>query len=125
MKHWLTAFFFVVASFAHAAGDGEEARSVTYPYYPPAPQFQTWAQADAMSAGCITCHTDSDQKTMHASEAVVLGCADCHGGDPTVRAPANAIATHRTGDRLLDHHRRPRRGFWCVGGIVGHPIHCC
>ncbi len=90
MRFCLTAVFLIVAGFAHAA-DGEKPRSVTYPYYPPAPQFQTWDQADAMSAGCITCHTDSDQKTMHISEAVVLGCADCHGGDPSVRAPANAM----------------------------------
>ncbi|MEQ9112419.1 MAG: hypothetical protein RIF37_17905 [Rhodospirillaceae bacterium] len=90
MRFCLTAVFLIVAGFAHAA-DGEKPRSVTYPYYPPAPQFQTWDQADAMSSGCVTCHTNSDQKTMHISEAVVLGCADCHGGDPSVRAPANAM----------------------------------
>lgn len=70
---------------------GEKPQIVVYPEYPPAPQFQTWAQADKMSEGCVTCHTDSDAKTMHASEGVILGCADCHGGDPTVRAPANAM----------------------------------
>lgn len=74
-----------------AAGGGETPRVVVYPDYPPAPQFQTWAQADAKSSGCITCHTDSDQKTMHASKAVILGCVDCHGGDASVRAPANAM----------------------------------
>ena len=91
MRYWLTVMLFGLAGVANAAGDGEEPHAVTYPYYPPAPQFQTWDQADVMSSGCVTCHTDSDQKTMHISESVVLGCADCHGGDPTVRVPNNAM----------------------------------
>ncbi|MDX1555270.1 MAG: hypothetical protein R3212_04530, partial [Xanthomonadales bacterium] len=70
-----------------AVSAAEEARLVERDYRPapPAPAFQTAAQADVASAGCVTCHTASDQKTMHASPAVVLGCADCHGGDATVR----------------------------------------
>lgn len=97
MRIWTALFFSFVASASLssspvlAAGGGETPRVVLYPEYPPAPQFQTWAQAEKMSEGCITCHTDSDAKTMHASEGVILGCADCHGGDPTVRAPANAM----------------------------------
>ena len=38
---------------------------------PPAPSFQTWETAAPKSEGCVTCHTASDQKTMHASSAVV------------------------------------------------------
>ena len=52
----------------------------------PAPRTQEWEAADAKSAGCITCHTASDAKTMHTSPAVVLGCTDCHGGNPNIRA---------------------------------------
>src|SRR5688572_21998858 len=73
----------------HAAGELEPVER-TYVKAPPAPAFQSWADADAKSAGCVTCHTASDRKTMHASEGVVLGCTDCHGGDATVRGPANA-----------------------------------
>lgn len=51
-----------------------------------APRTQDWATADAKSIGCIRCHTASDAKTMHKSPAVVLGCVDCHGGNPTVVA---------------------------------------
>ncbi len=43
-----------------------------------------WDEADARSSGCITCHASGDHKTMHASPAVILGCTDCHGGDPSV-----------------------------------------
>ena len=55
-----------------------------------APAFQTWEQADAKSAGCVTCHSATDRKTMHANPAVVLGCTDCHGGDAGVHGPAGA-----------------------------------
>ena len=71
---------------ALSAGAGEEERIVarSYTAAPPAPAFQGWEAADAKSRGCVSCHTQSDRKTMHASEAVVLGCTDCHGGDASV-----------------------------------------
>jgi hypothetical protein len=50
----------------------------------PAPRTQEWDAAEAKSAGCVSCHTDSDAKTMHSSPAVVLGCVDCHGGNASV-----------------------------------------
>ncbi|MBC7987144.1 MAG: hypothetical protein H7X93_10840 [Sphingomonadaceae bacterium] len=51
----------------------------------PAPRTQEQAEADAKSAGCLSCHVRTDQATMHATPAVVLGCTDCHGGNPNVR----------------------------------------
>ncbi|MBV8776869.1 MAG: hypothetical protein JO258_06700, partial [Alphaproteobacteria bacterium] len=56
----------------------------------PAPRTQEQADADAKSAGCVSCHSASDAHTMHASPAVVLGCVDCHGGNPSVRRPDGA-----------------------------------
>ena len=55
----------------------------------PAPASQSAADAHLKSEGCITCHTDSDAKTMHVSPAVQLGCIDCHGGDATVAKEAS------------------------------------
>ena len=49
-----------------------------------APVSQTPEQAAAKSEGCASCHTKSDEPSMHASPAVVLGCTDCHGGDARV-----------------------------------------
>jgi hypothetical protein len=66
----------------------EEARAITYPVYPPAPHQQTAAEAATKSGGCLSCHTATDMPTMHATKAVVLGCTDCHGGDPSVMLPA-------------------------------------
>jgi hypothetical protein len=53
---------------------------------PPAPMTQTAEQAETKSAGCKSCHTSTDAWSMHKSEAVVLGCTDCHGGDARVMA---------------------------------------
>jgi hypothetical protein len=51
---------------------------------PAAPAAQTEKQADAKSSGCLSCHTVTDRHTMHANPGVVLGCADCHGGNASV-----------------------------------------
>ncbi len=51
----------------------------------PAPQNQSLAEVEGKSAGCYSCHVQTDQPTMHATEAVRLGCTDCHGGNASVR----------------------------------------
>jgi len=71
------------ASLLLAAGK-EKPQKVDYSFTPPAPQNQTWDEAQVKSIGCQSCHTESDQKTMHETPAVVLGCVDCHGGDASV-----------------------------------------
>ena len=57
---------------------------------PPAPAAQTAAQARAKSLGCMSCHAATDRHTMHQNPGVVLGCTDCHGGDASVVATAEA-----------------------------------
>jgi cytochrome c553 len=63
-----------------------------------APRTKFWEDhdgmpgADSKNAGCVSCHTATDRKTMHASEAVVLSCTDCHGGNAKI-----------TGDPSLKH----------------------
>jgi len=74
------------------AAKGEQARDIDYPDYPPAPARQPASQAQLKSAGCQSCHTDSAASSMHDSPAVVLGCTDCHGGDPAVRKPESVDA---------------------------------
>ncbi|MEL7184869.1 MAG: hypothetical protein AAFN50_00365 [Pseudomonadota bacterium] len=83
------------------AAEGEKPRDVTYVTHPPAPEKQTQVEADAKSVGCVSCHTDSDSKSMHQSSAVVLGCTDCHGGDPTVMSPA-VVAAQQAHDVARD-----------------------
>ncbi len=58
-----------------------------------APRFQTAEQMQAKSSGCVSCHTASDAPTMHENKAIMLGCADCHGGNPNVVRPPSAAIT--------------------------------
>ena len=76
-----------LVSFPVIASEGELPVQRNYVRAPDAPANQTWAQANAKSAGCVSCHTESnlasesnadqvsflahDQQTMHASKAVV------------------------------------------------------
>ncbi len=59
-----------------------------YPVYPDAPASQSPAEVERKNFGCTSCHTRTDQPSMHASEAVNLACTDCHGGDGAIVAPA-------------------------------------
>ncbi len=43
---------------------------------------QTSEEAMAKSRGCLECHAGTDSHSMHRSPHVVLGCTDCHGGNP-------------------------------------------
>ncbi len=91
---------------AEASSDGERLK-IEYPIYPPAPEFQTQEEADAKSAGCVSCHEPMDRKTMHRSPAVVLGCTDCHGGNAAaLRKPELAIDSAEY-DRIKDRAHVP------------------
>ena len=91
MRPLALAFMALAAAFAAllwnvplAASEAEKPVKRVYAMTPAAPAFQNWDEADGKSAGCRSCHTESDAKTMHMSPAVVLGCTDCHGGDAKV-----------------------------------------
>lgn len=90
----LTIFVFMVGTSSTGgtsnAAEGEHALEIDYPVYPPAPPDQTEAMASTKSVGCQSCHTKSDQATMHPQRSVVLGCTDCHGGDADVQLTTTA-----------------------------------
>ena len=75
------------------AGDEDVAVERHYTKTPDAPRGQTQEQADAKSAGCISCHSASDAPSMHDNQAVLLGCADCHGGNAAVKVAAGLAKT--------------------------------
>jgi hypothetical protein len=57
--------------------------SITAPSARPRPNWidQSQSAADAKSSGCLQCHAGVEP--MHKNAAnVVLGCTDCHGGNP-------------------------------------------
>ena len=76
-----------LALFAQSDGSGPE---ISVPKNPPPgaahalprPNWidQSPVDADKKSRGCLECHAGVEP--MHASKNVVLGCTDCHGGNP-------------------------------------------
>jgi hypothetical protein len=54
---------------------------------------QSPEEVQRKSAGCISCHTSTDEPTMHPTKTVQLACTDCHGGDSTASAPPSSAAT--------------------------------
>jgi len=71
------------------ASDEEKPVERVYVTAPPAPKNQTPEDVFAKSAGCNSCHTQTDAPSMHESKAVRLGCTDCHGGDANVVGDPN------------------------------------
>ena len=72
----LFGMLLMLSAGAGHATDEEKSALRHYVTAPAAPGKQTVEQAEAKSAGCITCHTKSDAATMHVTPAVRLGCTD-------------------------------------------------
>jgi hypothetical protein len=90
MRTLFVILLLLAASIVSFADSSAPAHGPDAPASPPAPAKQSAAEADAKSAGCMTCHTATDRHTMHANPAVVLGCTDCHGGDAKVERVAGS-----------------------------------
>ena len=74
---------FSTAASAASSGYGTKVNR-NHTYAPPAPLQQTEADVLRKSTGCVTCHVNNDQPSMHANPAVKIGCVDCHGGDSEI-----------------------------------------
>jgi hypothetical protein len=48
-------------------------------------------QANRQSSGCLSCHTSTDEPTMHPTKTVSLSCTDCHGGNSSISVVSGAI----------------------------------
>src|ERR1700722_6336028 len=57
----------------------------------PPPPGQSPEQAARQSSGCISCHTSTDEPTMHPTRTVFLGCTDCHGGNSSISLISGAL----------------------------------
>ncbi len=84
MKKLLTTVGILFAINSAFASDSAHKVEREYPVYPPAPKTQTKADMKAKSDGCISCHTNTDELTMHETPAIKLGCTDCHGGNADI-----------------------------------------
>jgi hypothetical protein len=79
-------FVLLVCAIFAAAVNAEHAAPVERHYQtsPPAPRNQGDDSVQAKSAGCKSCHLQSDTTSMHGNPAVKLGCTDCHGGNSAI-----------------------------------------
>ena len=78
-------FFIPVLSANDSSNNIEDSKLVSAHQ---APRFQTLEDAQKKSAGCQSCHTEVDSISMHQSDAVFLGCVDCHGGNADISIPS-------------------------------------
>src|SRR5437016_1345 len=70
---------------------------------------QSQQEADAKSAGCISCHTSTDSQSMHTPATVLLGCIDCHGGKADAVLPSGmASGSQAYEETKLKAHIAPR-----------------
>lgn len=85
-----------------------------------APRYgESEQEANAASTGCVSCHVGIEHPNMHAEETVVLGCADCHGGDASVMvAGARGSAEYEAAKRKA--HVQPR--LKANAARAGHPV---
>jgi hypothetical protein len=51
---------------------------------------QSEEEAARKSAGCISCHGQTDEPTMHPTKTVHLACTDCHGGNSSISVATGA-----------------------------------
>jgi hypothetical protein len=72
-------FYSVSVSKVHAKQDASPVRG------------QSQQEADRKSVGCISCHTSTDEPTMHPTKTVFLGCTDCHGGNSSISVAASTM----------------------------------
>ena len=92
---------------------------VTVTPLPMAVLIQTQQDMDRKSAGCVSCHTATDEPTMHVSKTVKLGCTDCHGGSPEILLPTGVVAGTPAYDNVMNKaHVQPRdpKAWWGPGG---------
>ena len=86
----------------------QDSPQVDDPKAAPAPQRgESMLQAQQASAGCVSCHIGIEHPSMHQEDTVVLGCADCHGGDPRIMiAGAKGSEEYKKAEK--DAHVEPR-----------------
>jgi hypothetical protein len=71
---------------------------------PQAQQEKKKTTKNPRSVGCVICHTGSESMHFDGDEELDIGCADCHGGDPT--ETTNKYKAH-----VLPRNRKPEETY--------------
>ena len=69
---------------------------------------QSQADVERKNTGCVSCHTATDEPSMHPTRTVRLSCTDCHGGDTSAAAPSGMNSGSAEYEQLKKHaHPQP------------------
>jgi len=82
---------------------------------------QSKDQADAKSAGCVSCHVKTDSASMHPTDTVQLGCTDCHGGNSEIKITTDAPGSAEYEQAKNQAHVQPRSGQNRSGDRAARP----
>src|SRR5690242_11116200 len=52
---------------------------------------QSEQEAARKSSGCVSCHSSTDEPSMHPTKTVFLGCVDCHGGNASISVASGIL----------------------------------
>src|SRR5580704_14889315 len=81
---------------------------------------QSQADVDGKNSGCVSCHTSSDEPSMHPTGTVRLACTDCHGGDSTATLAPGANSKTPEYEQIKNRaHVRPNDS--ALAGRSGNP----
>lgn len=70
---------------------------------------QTMTPVVPGSAGCVSCHGQTDSASMHPTNTVQITCTECHGGDALVMRPANSNPQdHAYANAKASAHPKPK-----------------
>jgi hypothetical protein len=96
------ALSMLVLPLCATASEEEKPVERHYVTAPSAPASQDDEAVRSKSAGCTTCHTQTDAATMHLNAVVKLGCTDCHGGNSAANLPAGVQRGTDTYTRVFE-----------------------
>ena len=81
---------------------------------------QSQSDVDRKNSGCVTCHTTTDEPSMHPTGTVRLACVDCHGGDATVILPSGTQPGAAEYEQLKN-RAHPQPTDSALAGASGNP----
>ena len=97
LRRACAASVFVAAAFAAALLLEGRSHAQSASQQPQQPQQSLLGQSqfdvDRKNTGCVSCHTSTDEPSMHPTRTVRLACVDCHGGDATAILPSGTQPT--------------------------------
>jgi hypothetical protein len=116
----LSAFCLSALSFFFAIRTSSKLEAVAA-QEPDAFRSQSQEEANRRSAGCISCHTSTDEPTMHPTKTVHLGCTDCHGGDSSIAIAAGTAPNSPEYNSAKERaHVQPRDAIFVARSAGAH-----